>query len=375
MSEAAKADHDPYRFTVSDPDADFSTQIIHHGESPFASAFPVYQSNTVDGVYMRLRNPTLEALEEKMRHLEGGAGCVAMASGMAAVSHTLLGLLKAGDRIVAHHRMFIGVETLLSDFVAALHIEVVRVDLNSSSQLSQALQQPTRLVYFEVLTNPSLEVVDAPTVIASAHGAGALVVIDNTLLTPYLLRPIVLGADVVLHSATKYLAGHGDVLAGFATFKDPAIAHKVHKARRIIGGLLSPSSANLVMRGIKTLPLRMERHCRNALQVAEFLRAHQVVKQLNYPGLRASADHARASQFLKLFGGLISFEPHAHFDWQRFVARLRFCKAGMSFGEPGTRVQREGLIRVSVGLEDPNDIISDLQRALASGDTRQPPSV
>lgn len=365
MSDQEKTEHDPYRFEISEPDADLDTQIIHHGESPIASAFPIYQTNTVNGVYARLRNPTLEALEEKMRHLEGGAGSVAMASGMAAISHTLLGLLKTGDRIIAHHRIFIGVETLLNDFIATLGVEVIRVDLNSQQELARALEQRTRLVYFEVFGNPSLEVVDAPTVIATARAAGALVVIDNTILTPYLLRPLLMGADVVIHSATKYLSGHGDVLAGIATFKEHAVARQIHKARRILGGVLNPSSAALVMRGMKTLPLRMERHCRNAMLVAQFLRDHPLVRHLNYPGLTSSPQHACASMFLNRFGGLITFEPQASFDWSRFVSRLRTCRVGMSFGEPGTRVQREGLIRISVGLEDPADITGDLEHALA----------
>ncbi len=255
MSDREAKPDDLYEFVTSEEDADFSTQIIHNGESPHASAFPIYQANTVEGTYIRMRNPTVEALEEKMRSLEGGAATVAMGSGMAAVSHTLLGLLAAGDRIVVHQSLFIGVRTLLNDYVAKLGIDVARVDLNSPDELARALEKPTRLVYFETVSNPDLAVVDAPKVMSMASQSGATVVVDNTLLTPYLFKPLAHGADVVIHSATKYLSGHGDMLAGMATFKDAAVAQLVHKSRRILGGLLNPLGAFLVMRGMKTLPL------------------------------------------------------------------------------------------------------------------------
>ena len=286
-----------------------------------------------------------------------------MGSGMAAVSHTLLGLLEAGNRIVVHQSLFVGVRTLLDDFVAKLGIEVVRVDLNNSDDLSQALAKPTRLVYFESVSNPDLEIVDAPRVIAAAREAGVIVVVDNTILTPYLFRPLEHGADVVIHSATKYLSGHGDVLAGMATFKDEALGQQVHKSRRILGGLLNPLGAFLVMRGMKTLPLRMSRHCENAQQVAEFLQVHSRVKRVLYPGLPSTPGHARAKSFLRAFGGIVSFEPRDDFDWERVSKRFRLCRPGMSFGDPATRVQREGPIRLSVGLEDAADIIGDLEQA------------
>ena len=195
MSDREAKPDDLYEFVTSEEDADFSTQIIHNGESPHASAFPIYQANTVEGTYVRMRNPTVEALEEKMRSLEGGAATVAMGSGMAAVSHTLLGLLAAGDRIVVHQSLFIGVRTLLNDYVAKLGIDVARVDLNSPDELARALEKPTRLVYFETVSNPDLAVVDAPKVMSTASQSGATVVVDNTLLTPYLFKPLAHGAD------------------------------------------------------------------------------------------------------------------------------------------------------------------------------------
>ena len=251
-----------YDFLSKDGSEDYApaTELVRYGEGRVASAFPIYQANTVERLYVRMRNPTVEALEEKVRSLEGGALTVATSSGMAAVSQTLLGLLRAGDRLVAHRSVFIGVHTLLQEFVANLGIEVVRVDLNDPRALESALQVPTQLLYFETLTNPGLEVLDAPRIVAAARRAGVRVAVDNTILTPWLFRPLELGADVVLHSATKYLSGHGDVLAGLVTFADEALGREVHKARRLLGGLLSPQSAFLVARGMKTLGLRVERH-------------------------------------------------------------------------------------------------------------------
>jgi cystathionine beta-lyase/cystathionine gamma-synthase len=203
-------------------------------------------------------------------------------------------------------------------------------------------------------------------VIATARDAGVIVVVDNTIATPFLLKPMALGADVVVHSATKYLSGHGDVLAGLATFRDKSTGEQIHKARRILGGHLSPLSAFLVMRGMKTLPLRMQRHCDNAQKVAEYLEQHPRVKKVHYPGLTSSPGRQRATAFLKGFGGLVSFYLCDELDWVRFSGRLTVCRPGMSFGDAATRVQQEGPIRLSVGLEAAADIIRDLERALAS---------
>ena len=355
-----------YEFFTTDDGVDLSTQIIHDGESPTSSAFPIYQSNTVGGIYIRMRNPTIEALEEKIRRLEGGTATVAMSCGMAAVSHTLLGLLQTGSRVVVHKSIFIGVQTLLKDYVSKLGIDVVQIDLNSPDELANALKTPTRLVYFETISNPGQDVVDVPAVIATAHSNNALVAIDNTVLTPFLFRPLELGADIVIHSGTKYLAGHGDVLAGFATFQDKSLADQVHKTRRLLGGMLSPHSAFLVMRGVKSLPLRITKHCQNAQQVAEFLHQHPRVQRVLYPGLPSNPTHTVAKSFLKSFGGMVCFDACEPFDWECFKTSLRLCRPGMSFGDAATRIQKEGHIRLTVGLEDARDIIRYLQQAFAA---------
>jgi methionine-gamma-lyase len=365
MGETFVPSDDEPGLDATSEDAALATQIIHCGESESASAFPIFQANTVDGTYIRMRNPTTEALEEKMRQLEGGALSLATASGMAAVSQTLLAILRAGSRIIVHQSIFIGVQTLLSDFIARLGIEVVQIDLNSADALAEATQRPADAIYFETLSNPKLEVVNPSFAVAAARKCGARVIVDNTILTPVICRPLQHGADVVIHSATKYLAGHGDVLAGIATFRDVELAKQVHKSRRILGGVLSPLSAYLVMRGMKTLPLRVAKHCENAQRVAAFLETQPLVQRVHYPGLPSSPYHAAAKSFLDRFGGLVSFDPRDDFDWDGFRNGLGLCRTSMSFGDPATRMQKEGPIRISVGLEDADDILADLECAFS----------
>lgn len=364
MKSGDAASHEPLDVVTHEDGFDLATRVIHDGESRAASATPIYQANTVDGIYIRMRNPTVEALEEKMRSLEGGAFAIAMGSGMAAISHTLFGLLKPGDRLIVHRSVFVGVQSLLNDFVSKFGIRVAQIDLNSSRAIDEALSEPAQLVYFETISNPGLEVVDAPAVIARARRARVPVAVDNTLLTPCLFKPLDCGADIVIHSATKYLSGHGDVLAGIVTVKDEALGKQLHMCRRLLGGLLSPLGAFLVMRGLKTLPLRMARHCENAQHVAERLVRHPLVKQVRFPGLSSTSDHERARSFLTGFGGLVSFDTCESVRWDRFASLLKLCAVGMSFGDPATRLQREGSIRLAVGLEDPDDIVRDLDRAL-----------
>ncbi|HVR09553.1 MAG TPA: PLP-dependent transferase [Thermoanaerobaculia bacterium] len=357
-------------------DAGEATRAVHAGESSRSPSFPIFQAASVDGRYIRASNPTVEALEEKIRLLEGGGGeamTIATASGMAAVSQTLLGLLRAGDRMIVHDRVFVGVQTLLDDFVSELGIEVARVDLTRPEELAAALSRPARLVYFETVVNPTLEVLPAPEIIAAAHAHGAWAIVDNTALTPCLFRPLEHGADAVVHSATKYLSGHGDALGGAVTCASRALGEKVHKARRILGGHLSPHSAFLIMRGLKTLPMRIDRHCRNAGEVAEFLARHPAVRQVWYPGLPATAENQVASAFLSRFGGLISFEPQEPFSWDRFTGGLRLCRPWMSFGDPGSLVQyHQRRVRLSVGIEDAGDIERDLGQALAGAGAGAP---
>lgn len=350
----------------SDEAGALMTSVIHAGEDPAASACPIYVANSVGDAYGRHTNPTVEVLEAKFRELEDGAVTVAMASGMAAVSHTFLSLLKAGDRLVVHTDIFVGVRSLLADFFLDLGIRVDEVDMRDLDQLQQALEEPAAAVYFETISNPHINVIDAPGAIGIAKRASVPVIIDNTLLSPHLFRPMQHGADVVIQSASKYVGGHGDAIGGLVTTRDVELGEQIRKARRLFGGILSPNSAYLLLRGLKTLPLRMERHCANAARAAELLAGHPRVREVNYPGLPSSPDRERAS-FLRAFGGLMSFRLGSAEETERFKQALRLGKVRFSFGEPGTILLTQDwtdVIRLSVGLENPEDILADLQQAL-----------
>jgi len=352
----------------------FASRAIHAGEADFASATPIYQAATVRGAYLRTHpNPTIVALEEKVCELEGGARTVAAASGMAAVSQTWLALLRAGDRLVAHNTVYAGVQILLEQYLPRYGIEVEQVDMTDLDQLRRALEKPAKIVHFEPLANANLDVIDAPAAIEIAHQAGAAAVIDNTFLSPYLFRPLEHGADVVIHSATKYLCGHGDALAGVVTASTEQLGETIHSARSYFGGILGPQSAFLVMRGIKTLPIRMEKHCANAQRVAEFLDAHPKIARVFYSGLASSPGHGAASSYLTRFGGMVSFAPTPDWHWNDADAakHLRLCKPWVSLGDVSTLVIDAedlcpGCVRLSVGLEDADDIIADLDQAIAA---------
>ncbi len=351
---------------VDESDA-LMTNVIHTGEDSSASAVPIYVASSIGDTYGRHTNPTVEALEAKLRELEGGAVTVATASGMAAVSQTLLSLLTTGDRLVVHTNVFVGVRALLADFFPGLGIRVDKVDMRDLDQLLQALEEPAAAVYFETISNPHINVIDAPRAIEIAKRASVPVIVDNTLLSPHLFRPLEHGADAVIQSASKYIGGHGDAIGGLVTTRDAELGERIRKVRRLFGGVLSPNSAYLLLRGLKTLPLRMERHCANAARVAELLAGHPRVREVSYPGLPSSPDGERARSFLRAFGGLMSFRLGSAEETGRFKQALRLGKVRFSFGEPGTILLTQDwtdVIRLSVGLENPEDILADLQQAL-----------
>jgi methionine-gamma-lyase len=348
---------------------EFMTKVVHGSETLNASAIPIYQANSIDQTYARHSNPTVAALEAKILHLEGGSTTIAVASGMAAVSHTLFGNLKQGDRLIVHKHIFFGVRVLLEDYFRSFGIDVIAIDMHDLELLSRCLEIPTQAIYFETMSNPHLDVIDVPAVIEVARRFGTLVFVDNTLLTPCIFRPIAHGADVVIHSATKYLGGHGDALGGIVTAKDASVGEKIRKARRILGGVLSPANAYTLERGLKTLPIRMERHCDNAMKVAAFLSGHDKVREVLYPGLRSSPDHNRSVALMRYFGGMISIQFQPEVKRETFAKALRMCRLGYSFGEPGTVVLLQNwtpVVRISAGLERPEDIIGDLSNALAA---------
>ena len=347
--------------------AEWMTETVHGDQPSNASALTICTANAVERSYSRHSNPTVAAFEAKFRRLEGGVTTVAMASGMAAASHTFLGLLKAGERIVAHEHIFFGVRTLLEDYLPAFGVKVAFIDMHDLKLLASTLREPTAAIYFETVSNPHLDVLDALAVIETGRRSGARVIVDNTLLTPCVFQPLAHGADLVIHSATKFIGGHGDALGGIVTTDSEDTGEQLRKARRIFGGVLSPTNAYHLERGLKTLPLRIERHCANAMQVARALEEHPRVQKAHYPGLTSSAEHRRAASFLRHFGAMISIELPVGADPERFTQSLRMCKLRYSFGEPGTVVLVQDwtpLIRISVGLERPEDIVDDLSAAL-----------
>jgi len=344
----------------------FITRSIHAGEAENASATPIYQSTTVDGAYLRGSNPTFTAFEEKMCALEGGGRSIATACGMASVTQAVMTLIQAGSRIVCHHTVYVWTRHFMSEELPRLGFDTELIDMRDPKQVDAALEKPTDVVYFEPLSNPTLDIIDAPTVIRKAHEAGAKVVIDNTFLSPYLFRPIDHGADVVLHSATKYLCGHGDALAGIITTRDPDLGEQILRSRNTYGGILSPLNAFLLLRGIKTLSIRMDRHVANARAVAEFLESHPRVRRTYYPGLPATPGHEIARSQWAGYGGMVSFEL-AEMTAGQFFDRVKLCRPWVSLGDVGSLVAGDPVerrVRLSVGLEDTGDIIRDLEQAL-----------
>ena len=348
---------------------DLMTKAIHGPEACNASAIPIHLANSVERAYSRHSNPTVQAFESQFLNLEGGAETIAMASGMAAVSQALLSLLKSGDRLVVHERIFYGVRMLLEDYLPEFGIEVVWIDMLDLDILTRKLKELTKAVYFETVSNPHVEVIDATAVSEIATAVGALVIVDNTLLTPCLFRPMEHGADLVIHSTSKYIGGHGDAIGGVVTARSVELGQEIRKARRIFGGILSPSNAYIMQRGLKTLPMRIDRHCNSAMKVAQFLEQHSKVAKVHYPGLLSARDHSTAASFLQGYGAIISIELPSDAAKERFARALRMCSIRYSFGEPSTVVLVQNwtpLVRISVGLESPEDIIDDLDNALAA---------
>ncbi len=339
-----------------------------------------------DYVYTRGNNPTLRLLEQRMALLEQGKDAVAFSSGMAAISSVLLSLLKPGDELIAHRVLYGSTHNVITKLLPAYGIKTRLVDMGDIGNLEQALGKNTKVVYFETPSNPGLEIIDIEAVSALAGAAGAKTVVDNTFATPYFQQPLTLGADVVVHSATKYLSGHGDVVAGIA------VASCADYAARLkfdymceLGGGMSPFNAWLVLRGLKTLGLRMRQHQQNAMEAARWLAAHPQVERVFYPGLESSPGHRLAGRQMSGFGAMVSFDLGPDQAKARAVVeKLALARLAVSLGDCETLVEHPfamthrgygaeeiaamglspGLIRLSVGLEDWRDIIGDLEQAL-----------
>lgn len=400
----------------SNPTWSLLTRLVHDGErrpAPQArpSATPIYTAATyvydsaesldqafatgAGYVYARYGNPTVGALEQVMTTTEGGAGAVAFASGMAALHAALLA---AGTPLGARHPqvrsvlaardMYGSTTTLLHDFFAAQGVAVTCCDMTSTAAIGAAISalQPD-VVLVEQISNPLLKVVDVRALAQLAHAAGARLVVDSTIATPILQRPLTLGADIVVHSATKYLGGHGDVVGGVAVAREGQVRDVLHRYVKLLGGMLGPFEAQLIMRGIKTLSLRVHRQCENAALVAAWLAERPEVAQVYYPGLPSHPQHALAAQsFGGLFGALVAFDMHVggRAALMRFVDALRLIVPAASLGDVSTLVsvpmmsshrdltpeQRQergigdGMVRLSIGIEDIHDLIADLEQAL-----------
>jgi methionine-gamma-lyase len=347
---------------------DVTSDAVHAGEDSGCSSYPIYQGTTNRGRYARDGSPTIDSVEVKVKQLEGAEFGIAAACGMAAISQTLLTFLPQGSRMVYHRCVYSGTIGLVDTVLKPGGVDCVSIDMTDLAQLKKALSQKTTVVYFEVHSNPTLDVVDLAAAVKLAHSAGALVIVDNTWLTPYLIQPIALGADIVLHSATKYMMGHGNGLAGIACGSRKLLG-RVQNTRKYVGGILSPFHAFLLHQGLKTLPMRIERHCANAMKVAEFLNDHPKIKRVRYPGLANDPGHAAARKQVKGFGGMLGFETK-----KKLSLNVKLCRPWTSLGDVQTLISTYGgnkrtgvpnnYRRMSVGIEDPDDIIADLKQAL-----------
>ena len=335
--------------------------------------------------YTRLGNPTNATFEKAMAELEGGECAVAFASGMAAISGAVLPHVSAGDHVVTSQAIYGGTNDLFTGYLPRWGVEVTYVDGNDLDAVRAAIRPSTKVVYSETIGNPTLRVPDVAALSEIAHEAGALFMIDNTFATPYLCRPIELGADIVIHSATKSIGGHADTIAGVVVGRASEVMGPVANSLHVLGGALAPMNAFLLCRGLKTLALRVDRACSTAQAIAEFLEAHPKVERVHYPGLLSHSDHALAKRQLAAPGGMVAFEVAGGLEpAARFQDSLELVSLAASLGEchtlvthPASTTHRqctpeecaaagitEGFVRLSAGLEDPEDIIADLEQAL-----------
>lgn len=367
-------------------------------------AMPIYQTSTfifdsaeqggrrfaleeAGYIYTRLGNPTTTVLEDKIATLEEGEAAVATSSGMGAISSTLWTVLKAGDHIVTDKTLYGCTFALMCHGLTRFGIDVTFVDTSNLDEVKNAMKENTRVVYLETPANPNLKIVDIEALAKIAHtNPNTLVIVDNTFATPYMQKPLTLGADVVVHSVTKYINGHGDVIAGLV-ITNKALADQIRFVglKDMTGAVLGPQDAYYIIRGMKTFEIRMERHCKNARKVVEFLNNHPKIEKVYYPGLETHPGYEIAKKQMKDFGAMISFELKGGFEaGKTLLNSLKLCSLAVSLGDtetliqhpasmthsPYTKEEREaagitdGLVRLSVGLENVEDIIADLEQGL-----------
>jgi len=391
---------------MSTPDKNwtFATRTVHHPavEAPsHPVATPLYQTSTFRAAdaatiaryveqkqppafYTRWGNPTTAVWEKVMADLEGGERCLAFSSGMAAVSTTLLALLQPGDHVVAGASLYTATTEVLSADMAELGVSVDFVDPTDAEAFARAAGKQTRMFYIETPSNPTMRLTDLKAVCRIADEMGIVAVVDNTFASPYNQKPLAAGADVVIHSATKYLSGHTDVVGG-CVISDVETAERLWHKRTMLGGSIDPFAAWLLLRGVKTLALRMEKHNANAMTVARAVESHAAVVRVMYPGLQSHPQHELAGRQMTGFGGMVSFElAGGRTAGVRLVESTRLAILAVSLGGVETLIEHPasmshaplnneqlqradippGLIRLSVGIEDAQDLIADLRQAL-----------
>ncbi len=348
----------------------------------------VGQGQSPGHIYGRNTNPTVQAFEEKVRILEDAEAATSFATGMAAISNTLFTLLSPGDRVISIKDSYGGTNKLFVEFLPRFQIEAVLCDTTDHQAIERNLAQGCQLLHLESPTNPTLKVVDIARLTKAAQAKGTTVVVDNTFATPILQNPLELGADLVLHSATKFLGGHADALGGVVCSRSDLVK-RIYHYREINGATLDPTAAYLLLRGMKTLELRIRQQSQSALKIARYLTDHQAVEEVFYPGLANHPQHRIARQQMSAYGGVLSFMVKGEFEaLRRLLPRLRYAHRTANLGAvetitgpPATtshmectRAERaamgipEGLVRYSVGIEDPDDLIADLAQALAQLD-------
>lgn len=387
--------------------AGFATKAIHGGSEKNAYgalATPIFQTSTFvfdsaeqggarfaleepGYIYSRLGNPSCTKVEKKLALLEGAEAAMSTASGIGAVTSAIWILVQTGDHIVAHRTLYGCTHAYFTHGLSRYGIEVTYVDMRDPQEVAKAMRPNTKVVYLESPANPNMDMIDIAAVAEIAHRQeGVQVMVDNTYCTPYICRPLEHGADIIIHSATKYLNGHGDVIAGFVVGKEEYINQvRLLGVKDLTGASLSPFDAFLIDRGMKTLPIRVEKHSANAQKVAEFLEKHPQVSSISYPGLESFPQRDLVKKYMSLPGGMISFELKGGMDaGKKLINAMQMCKVAVSLGDAETLIQHpasmthspytpeervmanisDGLVRLSVGLEDPEDIIADLKQGL-----------
>ena len=388
--------HQEFLLTKNSPG--FATTAIHTGQEPDpltgAVAVPIYPTSTYvqeeigkhkGYEYARVSNPTRDRLETNLAALEGGTSSRVFASGMAAIN-AIMTMLKSGDHVVAGHNLYGGTPRLFNNVFVNFGMTFTYVDTSDVKSVERSLQKNTKLIFVETPTNPLMELCDLRAISDLAHQRGIEVVVDNTFMSPYFQRPIELGADMVVHSTTKFLNGHSDGLGGVVVCTKPEQSEKLAYLQKAAGAILSPFECWLILRGVKTLAARMVQHDSNGRKVADYLSKHKKVKKVFYPGLPDHPQHELAKKQMSGFGSMIAFETGSLDNANKMLRSVRVCSLAESLGGVETLISHpatmthaavgeegrrkigitDGLVRISVGIEDVDDILADLEQALAA---------